>query len=295
MLGLGLILTGSGTLVWHLLGQVNMFRHSTQLFAYLEMVEQDIEAGNRWLTELSSAGNTRRGAVLTEEAHRQLRMQTKEMEQHFARFQHAVEPVLETRDIPGEIVWWVLQLRQKWAATYTYMNELASKSWQQAKQQKFLPPLSAQAQPTFSESAAEFKRAHRDYLQKEVAGTYRQAFWAFSLLVCGVLMIAVLFWYRWWHPLNTLKRLGNTLQVEALPNFPVSPQGTEWHDVWEMLERMHRRLRATEQFMRDLSMGRTPEPIPPEGEGDRIARSSYWLIRRWQQQQKELKQRREAA
>lgn len=295
MLGLGLILTGSCTLAWHLLDHVNMFCHSTHLIACLEIVEQDVEAGNRWLVELSSTGNTQQGAALTEEAHLQLRVQTKEMEKHFARFQRAIEPVLEAKNVQGEIVWWTLQLRQKWAATHTYMNELASKSWQQAKQQKFLPPLSAQAQPTFRESAAEFSRAHRNYLQRAASDTYRRALWAFFVIVSGVFMIVILFWYRWWQPLNTLKQLGNTLQMEALPDFPESPVGTEWQEVWEMLDRMHRRLRTAEQFMRDLSMGRTPEPIPPEGEGDRIARSSYWLVRRWQQQQKELERRREAA
>jgi len=295
VLGLILILAGSGVLVWQLFDNIHTFNHATHLLTRLEMIEQDVRSGNNLLIELSSAGNARQREVLSAESHRQLRLQVKQMERNFAQFQKAIEPVLETQDIQGELVWWALQLRQKWAATHTYMSEPANKSWQQAKRQKFLPPLSAQTQPTFSESASEFRQAYRNYIQAQMTDARRHALWASLMIACGLLITAALFWHRWWQPISTLKQLGNTPQVELLPDFPDAPSGAEWEGLWGMLQRMHRRLRLAEQFMRDLSMGRTPEPIPPEGEGDRLARSSYWLTRRWQQHQKELEQQRDAA
>jgi hypothetical protein len=128
-----------------------------------------------------------------------------------------------------------------------------------------------------------------------MAEAQRQVLLGAVLIAFGLLFTVALFWFRWWQPISILKRLGNTPQVELLPDFPDASVGEEWEGLWGLLQRMHRRLRLAEQFMRDLSMGRTPEPIPPEGEGDCLARSSYWLTRRWQQLQKELEQRRNAA
>jgi hypothetical protein len=295
ILGLALALAGSGFIVWRLLENVHAFKRSNHLLTCLEAVERDVETGNRFLIDLSSVAVAQRKPALTVEAHRQLRIQTKGMEYRFACFQQAIDPVLESQDAPTEMVWWILQLRQKWTATHTYMEELASKSWQQVSQQRFMPPLSAQAQPTFSESVSEFRRSYRNHLKETMEYSQGQVTWTASLVTFGFLLLAGGIWYRWWLPVCALKELGNTLNMEAMPDLPAAPVGAEWEDLWRVLNRMHRRLQLAERFMRDLSMGRTPEPISPEDEGDRLARSSYWLARRWQQQQKELEQRREAA
>jgi len=67
-------------------------------------------------------------------------------------------------------------------------------------------------------------------------------------------------------------------------------QGSDWEPLMRTLLAQRQRLREVERFMRDLAMGRTPEPLTAQQPSDPLARSSFWLIRRveeWRRAQRE--------
>jgi hypothetical protein len=67
-------------------------------------------------------------------------------------------------------------------------------------------------------------------------------------------------------------------------------QGSDWEPLMQTLLQQRQRLREVERFMRDLAMGRTPEPLSAQQPSDPLARSSFWLVRRveeWRRAQRE--------
>ncbi len=95
-------------------------------------------------------------------------------------------------------------------------------------------------------------------------------------------------WLWWVRPARRFRRWVS----EA--NLPVPPALPEWEQVHFALHHLQSRLLQAERFMRDLAMGRTPEPIPPEQENDALARSSRWLLQRFERLRESEKHQRHA-
>ncbi len=111
--------------------------------------------------------------------------------------------------------------------------------------------------------------------------TYGREFWAFlgGVLVSLVGLLA-LGWYRWVYPTHRMRRW---LRERARP-LPSALHQSEWAPLLEAYQRQEARLREVEQFMRDLAMGRTPQPLAPEDPDDPLARTSQWLLKRFSEE-----------
>ncbi|MFN4032594.1 MAG: hypothetical protein ACK4ME_03070 [Fimbriimonadales bacterium] len=95
------------------------------------------------------------------------------------------------------------------------------------------------------------------------------------LCLCAMLL---LLWRRWGLPARWLQQAIN--QPSHAETLEPRLHETEWAEIYRTLQAQARRLRAVEAFMRDLAMGRTPEPLAAEDPADPLARSSEWLLKR---------------
>ncbi|MDM7461185.1 MAG: hypothetical protein P3X24_005985 [bacterium] len=108
---------------------------------------------------------------------------------------------------------------------------------------------------------------------------------ASMLSVCGMLLLT---WLRWGLPARWFRlAVARPPHAEDLER---RLRDTEWAEVYQTLQSQAHRLRAAEQFMRDLAMGRTPEPLAAEDPTDPLARSSVWLLQRIGQLRNERRQ-----
>lgn len=105
-----------------------------------------------------------------------------------------------------------------------------------------------------------------------------------ALSLCAMLL---LLWLRWRLPARWLQQALE--QPSCAETLEPSLRDTEWVEVYRTLQSQARRLRAVEIFMRDLAMGRTPEPLVAEDPADSLARSSEWLLKRIEQLRSEAR------
>ncbi len=119
-----------------------------------------------------------------------------------------------------------------------------------------------------------FRDALMHHFQHHLDRLKRQLLLYGSLFTISLIGGFVWLWFWWRYPAWRFRRWVS----EA--NLPIPPTLPEWEQVYLALCHQQSRLLQAERFMRDLAMGRTPEPIPPENENDALARSSRWLLRR---------------
>lgn len=213
-----------------------------------------------------------------------------DLRQAYSAFERSLNRLLEQAETSQETLWSILEFKQRWSE---YQNRLTAWETKIALNQQ--PPWDAQfAKQTQLELdllnnhySRQFSASMSHLQQSQIA--------AFLLCLLGMGALGFGIWARWLRAVWLLKDLQFHSDADSLPPLPPSLKNTEWEQVWETIQQMGHRLRLSEQFMRDLSMGRQPVPLPPEGENDQLARSSYWLARYWEQLQAEIARSRRAS
>lgn len=136
----------------------------------------------------------------------------------------------------------------------------------------------APEQETLVEALHRFKRIHRAHWEVsfrkragELAG-YSVGAWLGLLLVGGIGWVRGVLPARW---------LREALQRPSLAaRYEARLLQSEWAEVYRTLRFQEQRLREVEIFIRDLAMGRTPQPLTRTDAADSLARSGEWLLRR---------------
>lgn len=213
-----------------------------------------------------------------------------ELRQAYSAFERSLNRLLEQAETSQETLWSILEFKQRWGE---YQNRLTA--WET----KF----ALNQQPSWDAQFAKQTQLELDLLNSHYSRQFsanlshlqQSQIAAFLLCLLGMGALGFGMWARWLRAVWLLKDLQFHSDADSLPPLPPSLKNTEWEQVWETIQQMGHRLRLSEQFMRDLSMGRQPVPLPPEGENDRLARSSYWLARYWEQLQAEIARSRRAS
>lgn len=194
----------------------------------------------------------------------------------YQHLQSHIETFLEEDDQP-QLAWLSSRLQVEWAQLQASMEQFLQGTGTHppnpALMRRFLG--SFQSSPYRTLDSLKPAVVSRLHIQKQAV--QREALLYGWLLGIGVLLGGVGFWWRWVLP---AKRFQRSLKQLALP---IPEAYSEWRYAQEAVEYLQMRLRRAEEFMRDLAMGRTPEPIPPESENDPLARSSRWLLQRFEQ------------
>jgi len=183
----------------------------------------------------------------------------------------------------------LIRLELEWAQTRSRLAEYLTTAKPEQISLSALRTFSFRGQDTLGEAIHGFKRAYQEQVEREIRGGLHALIGSVAGLWMGFGIIIGLMWGRWARPVRWLRRALTQSTLE--PVAPPPLRGTEWEPLYQKLAFQERRLREVELFMRDLAMGRTPEPIAPTDPTDALARSSGWLLKRFDELRS---QRREA-
>ncbi|MFN3690395.1 MAG: hypothetical protein ACK4UU_05650 [Fimbriimonadales bacterium] len=174
----------------------------------------------------------------------------------------------------------LLRLELEWLQTRSSLADYLASGKPEQVSLSTLRTFRFQGQDTLAEAVQDFKRASLTQLEQETRAARSELVGSAAGMGMGFAIVAVLVWWRWVRPVRWLQRAAAQPDVPLVPPAPL--RGTELEAIYQKLVFQERRLRAVEVFMRDLAMGRTPEPIPPTGPADALARSSEWLQKRFE-------------
>lgn len=177
----------------------------------------------------------------------------------------------------------LVRLEMEWAQTRSVVAEYLERGQGATPSLTTLRAFSFRGQDTIGDALQEFKAVHHARLNSrmqllltELAGL------GACVLLCFGGMVGLL-WLRWGRPARWM--LQALRHPERATRYEARLQGSEWAELYQTFRFQNRRLREVEVFMRDLAMGRTPQPLTPAGETDPLVRSSEWLLKRIQQLQ----------
>ncbi len=175
----------------------------------------------------------------------------------------------------SEFFWNLTRVRTEWQRVASILGEFLAFS--DAQQPPNLPTLRAfrhDSQDDLNRALGDLRRSLETFFLQKQGELYRQLGEHGVMSVSGLLGIFTLLYWRWVLPARRLR--ARLRQMSSTLN----PLLTEYEQVQHSLQHLEERLRLVEQFMRDLAMGRTPDPITPEHSNDALARSSFWLLKR---------------
>lgn len=172
----------------------------------------------------------------------------------------------------------MLRLELKWSQTRSRLAEYITANQPQRISLTTLRTFRFRGQDTLDAALRDFKAVFQRQLEQDVQRSLQtMGSYALGLLVALSIVIGLL-WHRWARPLRGIQRALTHPNREG--DTPPSLKGTEWEALFQRIAFQERRLREVEVFMRDLAMGRVPEPLKPVDSTDSLARSSAWLIKR---------------
>lgn len=172
----------------------------------------------------------------------------------------------------------MLRLELEWAQTRSRLAEYTTANQPQRMSLTTLRTFSFRGHDTLDAALRDFKAVFQAQLEREIQESL-QALGNYSIgLLLALGVIIGLLWHRWARPLRWVQR--TLTQPCREGDAPPSLKGTEWEAIYQRVAFHERRLREVEVFMRDLAMGRVPEPLKPVDPADSLARSSAWLIKR---------------
>ncbi|GIV05101.1 MAG: hypothetical protein KatS3mg016_0676 [Fimbriimonadales bacterium] len=172
----------------------------------------------------------------------------------------------------------MLRLELEWSQTRSRLAEYIAANQPQRISLTTLRTFSFRGHDTLDAALRDFKAVFQKQLEHEVTQSLQaMKGYAIGLLVALSLIVGLL-WYRWARPLRWFQCA--LTQPHRESDTPPPLKGTEWEAIFQRVAFQERRLREVEVFMRDLAMGRIPEPLEPIDSTDSLARSSAWLIKR---------------
>lgn len=184
-----------------------------------------------------------------------------------------------------EFYWQWTRVRQEWARTESILREFLAVSERAEPNLSTLRAFRHNGQDNLQNALIDLHHALESLTLQNIENVYQELWDYFACVIVGFCGVAVLLYGRWIAPAVRLRRWLTTKMSLS------QPFASEYDCAIHSLRELEERLRQAEQFMRDLSMGRTPQPIPPKGSGDALARSSYWLLRRIEEYRRKAHQR----
>ncbi len=175
----------------------------------------------------------------------------------------------------------LIRLELEWAQTRSRLADYLTTGKPEQISLSALRTFSFRGQDTLDEAIQGFKRAYQEQAEKEIRDGLRALTGSVAGLWVGFGIIIGLMWRRWASPVHWLRHALAQSTLEPVAPSPL--RGTEWEPLYQKLAFQARRLREVEIFMRDLAMGRTPEPIASTDPTDALARSSGWLLKRFEE------------
>lgn len=253
-----------------------LYDDSLHTFSTLNQFERALLNTERLLLELASAQHDAvRTAGYNPDAIRA------EFKEAFAEMESASQAMLEQLQVwestggSPEFFWNLTRVRTEWRRIDSILGEFLAFS--DTRQPPNLPTLRAfrhDSQDNLNRALGDLHRSLETLLVQKQNALYRQLGEYGVMSVSGLLGLFTLLYWRWVLPARRLR--ARLRQVSSTPN----PSLTEYEQAQHYIRQMEECLRLVEQFMRDLAMGRTPEPIAPECGDDALARSSFWLLKR---------------
>lgn len=184
-----------------------------------------------------------------------------------------------------EFYWQWTRVRQEWARTESIPREFLAVSEHAKPNLSTLRVFRHNGQDNLQNALTDLHRSLESLALQNIEKAYRELWDYFACAILGLCGIAVLLYGRWIAPAVRLRLWLTTKRGVS------QPFACEYDCAVHSLEELEERLRQAEQFMRDLSMGRTPQPILAKGSGDALARSSYWLLQRIEEYRRKAHQR----
>ena len=252
----------------------------------LQKFEAALMAMERILLGLASAhANTTRTAgynpsVMRRELHKALAEA-----EHLAKILFTQQGGWEHAQAGSDSFWNLTRVRVEWRRTHAMLREFLAFSQEAEPNLPLLRAFRRDGQDSLYEALGDLRQSIERETTQSIAEICRQRWEYLALVMMGLLGVAVRFYQRWVAP---ARRMCGWLQNRGVR---VSQSANEYELLREHLEALEARLRLTERFMRDLSMGRTPQPIPPQSADDALARSSFWLMKRVEEYQRQAQER----
>lgn len=206
-----------------------------------------------------------------------LRRDLQEAHQAYQKLQTHLEAFLQGDEEQPPLTWLVARLQVEWVQLQASVEQFLHGSSESPPTPALLRRFRGSMQSSLYHTLENLKRTFIGSLHSRQQTIQKQALFYGGLMGIGLLLGFAWLWWRWISPAKRFQRF-----VEQL-NLPIPEHPNEWLYAQEALEYFQGRLRGAEAFMRDLAMGRIPEPILPESENDPLARSSRWLLQRFEQ------------
>lgn len=266
----------SGVGFWSALGRLqHTLQNATQVEQHTHRLEDALIQMERSLLGLAHADSRK----IRFAGYAEARLYT-ELRQAYQQANDAVGNMLTavSGDADFQFYQAMLRLELEWSQTRSRLGEYIAANQPHRISLTTLRTFSFRGQDTIDAALRDFKAV----FQRQLARDAQQSLQAMGGYAMGVLvalsLVIGLLWHRWARPLRWFQR------ALASPDYggevPPSLKGTEWEAIFQQVAFQERRLREVEVFMRDLAMGRAPEPLNPIDSTDSLARSSAWLIKR---------------
>jgi len=296
--GSGLLLIG----LWQL-GSVERVRQQVpaqqaRQLSVLTRFQMEVAHCERLVVALSASQvrAVRTGGVNPSTLHPQLQHHAAEANRLFHTLHATLDPMLQQSGVPPSLRWAFVRVSAEWLQLYASVQEYLARADGQINLETlhaFILP----HQDSLHSATESLHGALTRWHQAEWEVLRRQQWLAFGLCLLGCVLLLGWVWHflvrparlmkRWLHQPDLLALIGgDRLEERTLRQL----QGSDWEPLMRTLLQQRQRLREVERFMRDLAMGRTPEPLSAQQPSDPLARSSFWLIRRveeWRRAQRE--------
>jgi hypothetical protein len=251
----------------------------------------------------SEARSVQVGGVNPRALHPQLQRHAAEAARLFSMLHAALAPMLQESDVPQSLRWAFVRVEAEWLQLYASLREYLARADGQVSLETlhaFLLP----HQDSLHSATESLHDSLTRWHQAEWSALRRQQGLALGLCLIGS---ALLLGWVWRFVVRPARLMRRWLRQFSMGDHPVAPtlltdgielgeqtlrqlDGSDWEPLMRTLLQQRQRLREVERFMRDLAMGRTPEPLAAQQPSDPLARSSFWLIRRveeWRRAQQE--------
>jgi hypothetical protein len=301
----GLLLMG----LWQL-GSIEQARQrvSTQQAHRLSMLthfQMEVAHCERLVVALgaSQARSVQVGGLNPRALRHQLQHHAAEAARLFSMLHAALEPMLQESDVPQSLRWAFVRVEAEWLQLHASLQEYFARTDGQINLETLHAFLLPHQDSLYSATESLHDSLTR-WHQAEWSALRRQQGLALALSLMASALLLGWVWHLVVRPARLMRRWLRQLSGGDQPVTPTvltdgielgeqtlrQLQGSDWEPLMRTLLAQRQRLREVERFMRDLAMGRTPEPLSANQPSDPLARSSFWLIRRveeWRRAQHE--------
>ncbi|GBC93053.1 hypothetical protein HRbin15_01538 [bacterium HR15] len=258
-----------------------------RLHSQLTHLQMEIAHCERLVAVLgaSQAESMRAGGANPAMLRQQLQAHLAQAERDFHTLRSALEVPLKQADTPETMHWAVMRMEAEWLQLYARLQEYLGRKEPSEVNLETLHAFNLTRQDSLYAALDSLHQALSSRSRTQIHLWNRHYRLAIGLcLIAGFLLIGWI-WYFSMRPAQLIHRWlctpdsfpgGEGMSEAVLRRI----RGTRWEPLGRMLVQQRQRLRAVERFMRDLAMGRTPEPLQPLEPNDPLARSSFWLVRR---------------